>query len=179
MSRTLLVAPREVHDLVLRCARVAGCSAGVADRLARNVTAAEVDLGAAIEVFVDAMEGGNLPESPLASAPDVLAGAEVAARSGASATATFDPPAPLAGLSASIDETEGRGVVICGVHGAATAGTMVSELVLSVGTADPPTVGPGAAYRDGLRVAGEAFDRLVEEAKRFLVAEATLDAIET
>jgi hypothetical protein len=56
---------------------------------------------------------------------------------------------------------------------------MVSELVLSVGTADPPTVGPGAAYRDGLRVAGPAFDRLVEEAKRFLVAEATLDAIET
>ena len=82
-------------------------------------------------------------------------------------------------MSASIDETEGRGVVICGVHGAATAGTMVSELVLSVGTADSPTVGPGAAYRDGLRVAGPAFDRLVEEAKRFLVAEATLDAIET
>ena len=179
MSRTLVVAPREVYDLVLRCARVAGCSAGVADRLARNVTAAEVDLGAAIEVFVDAMEGGNLPESPLASAPDVLAGAEVAARSGASATATFDPPAPLAGLSASINETEGRGVVIRGVDGAATAGTMVSELLLSVGTADPPAVGLGAAYRDGLRVAGPAFDQLVEEAKRFLVAETTLDALET
>ena len=113
---------------------------------ATGVHGLDADLsGSGIEVFLDAMEGGNLPESPLASAPDVLAGAEVAARSGASATATFDPPAPLAGLSASIDETEGRGVVICGVHGAATAGTMVSELVLSVGTADLPTVGPGVS----------------------------------
>ena len=183
MSRTILVAPREVHDLVVRCARVGGCTAGVADRLALNVTTAEVQLGAAIEVLVGVMEGGHLADSPMASAPDVLAAAEVAARSEGAATAQFDRPVPLAGLAAAIRGAEASGAFVGGVPDAATAATSVTELVLEAGAAVPRDTDPGAeatgAFRNGLEVDRAAFDRLVEVAGRFLVSEAILDGIES
>ena len=183
MSRTILVAPREVHDLVVRCARVGGCTAGVADRLARNVTTAEVQLGAAIGVFVGVVEDGHLADSPIASAPDVLDGAEVTARSGDRATALFDLPVPLAGLVAAIGEAEARGMVVGGVPRGATAATTVTELVLEAGAAEPRDVDgelqTDYAYRNGGEGDRAAFDRLGEGAGRFLVSEAILDGIES
>ena len=79
MTGSVLVAPREVHDLVFRCARVAGCDAGGADRTARNVTAAEIRFGGALAVVVDALASGALT-STWAMAADALVAAEVDTR---------------------------------------------------------------------------------------------------
>ena len=177
MTGSVLVAPREVHDLVFRCARVAGCDAGGADRTARNVTTAEVRFGGALLAVVDALASGAFT-STWAMAADALVAAEVDARDHGSATATFDPPVPLAALAATVAEASARGVVVSGIPSDATGGSEIATLDLAPGQMEP-TAGPGTdAHRDGLPVDRGAFDALVEVAAAFLVAEEALDALE-
>ena len=177
MTGSVLVAPREVHDLVFRCARVAGCDAGGADRTARNVTTAEVRFGEALPAVVDALASGAFT-STWAMAADALVAAEVDARDHGSAMATFDPPVPLAALAATVAEASARGVVVSGIPSDATGGSEITTLDLAPGQVEP-AVRPGTdAHRDGLPVDRGAFDALVEAAAAFLVAEEALDALE-
>ena len=177
MVGSVLVAPREVHDLVFRCARVAGCDAGGADRTARNVTMAEVQFGGALAAVVDALSSEAFT-STWARAADVLVSAEVNARQHGSATVTFDPPVPLAALAATVSEASARGIVVSGVPGDATGGSEIATLDLAPGQVEP-AADPGTnVYRDGLPVDRGAFDALVEAAAAFLVAEEALDALE-
>jgi len=173
----VLVAPREVHDLVFRCARVAGCDAGGADRTARNVTAAEVRFGGALPAVIDALASGVLA-STWAMAADALVSAEVDARDHGSATATFDPPVPLAALAATVAEASARGVVVSGIPSDATGGLEIATLDLAPGQMEPAAGSGTDAHRDGLQVDRGAFEALVEAAAAFLVAEETLDALE-
>ena len=53
MTEAILVAPREVHDLVYRCARIAGCDAGTADMIGRAVTFGEIHDHRAAEAFIE------------------------------------------------------------------------------------------------------------------------------
>ena len=177
MVGSVLVAPREVHDLVFRCARVAGCDAGGADRAARNVTAAEVRFGGALPAVVAALASGAFP-STWALAADVLVSAEVDARDHGSATATFDPPVPLAALAATVAEASARGVVVSGIPSDATGGLEIATLDLAPGQVEAAAGSGTDAHRDGLQVDRGAFEALVEAAAAFLVAEETLDALE-
>jgi len=174
---SVLVAPREVHDLVFRCARVAGCDAGGADRTARNVTAAEVRFGGALPAAVDALTSGAFT-STWAMAADALVSAEVEARDHGSATATFDPPVPLAALAATVAEASARGVVVSGIPSDATGGLEIATLDLAPGQVEPAAGSGTDAHRDGLPVDRGAFEALVEAAAAFLVAEEALDALE-
>ena len=177
MAGSVLVAPREVHDLVFRCARVAGCDAGGADRTARNVTVAEVQFGGALAAVADALNSEAFT-STWAMAADALVSAEVNARHHGSATATFDPPVPLAALAAAVAEATARGVAVSGIPSDATGGSEIATLDLAPGQVEP-AADPGTnAYRDGLPVDRGAFDALVEAAAAFLVAEEALDALE-
>ena len=177
MTGSVLVAPREVHDLVFRCARVAGCDAGGADRTARNVTAAEIRFGGALAVGVDALASGAFT-STWAMAADALVAAEVDARDHGSATATFDPPVPLAALAATVAEASARGVVVSGIPSDATGGLELATLDLAPGQVEPAAGPVTDAHRDGLSVDRRAFAALVEVAAAFLVAEEALDALE-
>jgi len=177
VAGSVLVAPREVHDLVFRCARVAGCDAGGADRAARNVTAAEVRFGGALPVVVDALASGAFT-STWAMAADALVSAEVDARDHGSATATFDPPVPLAALAATVAEASARGVVVSGIPSDATGGLEIATLDLAPGQVEPAAGSGTDAHRDGLPVDRGAFEALVEAAAAFLVAEEALDALE-
>ena len=177
MVGSVLVAPREVHDLVFRCARVAGCDAGGADRTARNVTAAEVRFGGALQAVIDALLSGVLA-STWAKAADALASAEGDARDHGSATATFDPPVPLAALAATGAEASARGVVVSGIPSDATGGLEIATLDLAPGQVEPAAGSGTDAHRDGLQVDRGAFEALVEAAAAFLVAEEALDALE-
>ena len=177
MVGLVLVAPREVHDLVFRCARVAGCDAGGADRAARNVTVAEVRFGKALPAVVDALASGTFT-STWSRAADVLVSAEVDARDHGSATATFDPPVPLAALAATVAEASARGVVVSGIPSDATGGLEIATLDLAPGQVEPAAGSGTDAHRDGLQVDRGAFEALVEAAAAFLVAEETLDALE-
>ena len=55
MGATVTVAPREIHDLVYRVSRIAGCDPGTAERIAENVTFAEIHHGAAVRAFCEAL----------------------------------------------------------------------------------------------------------------------------
>jgi len=177
VAGSVLVAPREVHDLVFRCARVAGCDACGADRTARNVTTAEVRFGEALPAVVDALASGALT-STWAMAADALVAAEVDARDHGSATAIFDPPVPLAALAATVAEASARGVVVSGIPSDATGGSEIATLDLAPGQVEPAARPGTDAHRDGLPVDRGAFDALVEAAAAFLVAEEALDALE-
>ncbi|HCW00673.1 MAG TPA: hypothetical protein DGK99_04615 [Acidimicrobiaceae bacterium] len=174
----VLVAPREIHDLVFRCARVAGLDAGAADRSGRNVTAAEVHLGGAVETFASVLGDPQRLAAEFGAGPDVLVEAEVEARATGSAVARFGVPTPLAALASVIADIGGRGLGVDGVKVGATAATTVDELEV---TGPPPSsdgTAAARAARDGLAVDRVAFDALIAAARPFLVAESILDEIE-
>lgn len=188
MSATVTVAPREIHDLVYRSSRAAGCGAGIADRMAENVTFAEIHRGAAVEAFVAALVAGGLSASPLATAPDALAAAEVTARSDGEATVAFDPSVPLAGLAASLWHTLERGVHAVDLDPHATGASAIASIRLSTDHVDTDhaneLVGSairarsGDAFRNGVVLDRTWFAHLDLAAAEFLVAEATLDEID-
>ena len=174
----VLVAPREVQDLVFRCARVAGLDAGAADRVGRNVTAAEVQLGGAVEVFVAVLDDPNRMLVEYDDGPDAMVSAEVEARAAGYGMATFGVPTPMAALASVIADIGGRGLGVDGVPEGATAATVVDMLWVG-GPVGSGTDGAAArAARDGLAVDRWAFDALTLAAEAFLVAESILDGIE-
>ena len=185
MGATVTVAPREIHDLVYRASRTAGCDPGTAERIAENVTFAEIHYGAAVRALCETLEAADLPTSAWATAPDALLSAEIAARSNGTASATFDPPAPLASIAASLQQSLERGVASTGIDGRASGATTVGAVQLhfvgpQAGAASGAPI-DGArsdAHRIGIGVDQPWFSRLEVAAAGFLVAEATLDEID-
>ena len=174
----VLVAPREIHDLVSRCVRVVGLDAGAADRAGRNVTVAEVHLGGAVETFASVLGDPQRLVAEFGAGPDVLVEAELEARTTGSGVARFVVPTPLAALASVVADMGGRGLGVDGVEAGATAATTVNGL--QIGGPPWPSDGTAAvrAARDGLVVDRVAFDALVIAARSFLVAESILDGIE-
>ena len=174
----MLVAPREVHDLVFRCARIAGLDVGAADRASRNVTYSEVHFGAAVATFASELADPQRLESEYGTGPDALALAEVEARVKGIGSVVFGTGVPLAALASGIAEITGRGLGVGGVPAGATAATLVEALQVG-GPAIPADDAAGdRAAREGLVVDRVAFSALTEAAKAFLVSEEILDEIE-
>lgn len=69
MSTTIVVAPREIHDLVYRASRIAGCDAGTAERIAESVTLAEIGYTSAITALCYALTPANSPTSAKSPTP--------------------------------------------------------------------------------------------------------------
>lgn len=185
MGATVRVAPREIHDLVYRASRITGCDPGTAERIAENVTLAEIQRGAAVRVLCETLEAADLPTSAWATAPDALLAAETAARSNGTASATFDPPVPLACIAAALEQSLERGVAAAGIDSQARGDLMVAAVEMRAVDRESETAGrariAGArrdAYRVGVGVDHLWFRRLEEAASGFLVAETTLDEIE-
>jgi len=175
---TILVAPRELVDVVFRCGRVAGLDSGSADRVARNVTAAEVGYGGALEAFLDALGEPSRLVPEFVAGPDALAIAEVEARRSGSAEAVFSAPVPVAAVALDVDGVRGRGQGVSGIPDGADGSSTVGRLVVGGGP-EPRAVDAGAhaaVARDGIRVDAEAFVGLSRFAHAFLVSEAVLDA---
>jgi len=185
MGATVSVAPREIHDLVYRASRLAGCDPGTAERIAENVTYAEIHHGAAVSAFYDAIGALDLPASAWATAPDALLAAEVAARTGGRASAAFDSPVPLAAIAGTLRHCLERGVEPIAIHGRDRGDLVVS--VVEMRTVDQEGEGAtGArvastgrdAHRLGVEVDRLLFSGLEAAAAGFLVAEATLDELD-
>ena len=174
----VLVAPREIHDLVFRCARVAGLDAGAADRAGRNVTAAEVHLGGAVETFASVLGDPQRLAAEFGAGPDVLVGAEVEARATGSGVARFGVPTPLAALASAVADIGGRGLGVDGIQAGATAATTVDGLQVTGSPSPSDGTAAARAARDGLAVDRVAVDALIAAARPFLVAESILDEIE-
>ena len=184
MSTTVKVAPREIHDLVYRASRVAGCDPGTAGRIAENVTFAEIHLGEAARAFCEALEVLDLPLSGWVTAPDTLLAAEVTARAGGVASARLDPAVPMAAVAATLQQSLERGIAAVGIDDRVRGDTTVG--VVGLRTVD---AGAGAAsrarrgdthrraHRLGVAVDRGWFRRLEAAAAGYLVAEATLDDV--
>ncbi len=186
MSTTVTVAPREIHDLVYRASSVAGCDAGMAERIAHNVTYAEIHHGAAVRAFCEALETLALPTSAWVTAPDALASAELAARDRGTASVTFKLPVPLAAIAGTLQQSLERGVASTGADADARADTTVSAIELHL--IDDPAASTRSAlnddaranaYRHGIAVEQAWFNRLEAAAADYLVAESTLDEIDS
>ncbi|GIT00366.1 MAG: hypothetical protein CM1200mP26_20780 [Acidimicrobiales bacterium] len=175
----MLVAPREVHDLVFRCARIAGLDAGAADRAGRNVTYS----GGALRWCSShlCLRAGGSTATALGeygNGPDALVLAEVEARAKGIGSAVFASGVPLAALGSGIADITGRGLGVEGVPIGATGTTLVDVLQVG-GPAMPVDDAAGSrAAREGLVVDRAAFSALTEAAKAYLVSETILDGIE-
>ena len=185
MDATVTAAPRELHDLVYRAGRVAGCDPGTAERIAENVTLAEIHHGAAVRAFCEALEALELPTSGWAAAPDALAAAEVAARAGGTALAAFDQTVPLACIAASILQCLERGVATVGIDSRARGDLMMAVAEMHTVGRESATAARAritealrSAHRLGVGVDRLWFSRLEAAAAAFLVSEATLDEVE-
>ena len=183
MSTTVTVAPREIRDLAYMAGRVGGCDAGTAERVADNVTFAAIHHGASVRTFCDALEAGDLPGSVWVTAPDALLAAEVAARSGSSASVACEPPVPLAAIAGTLQQSLQRGVASAALDDGARGGDTMLDLVeLRKVNAEAVAAsrariadGHNDAHRRGVDLDRIAFSRLEAAAAGFLVAEATLD----
>lgn len=197
MSTTVTVAPREIHDLVCRASSVAGCDAGTAERIADNVTFAEIHHGAAVRAFCAALETETLGASAWVTAPDMLAAAELAARSAGIASVTFDPPVPLAAIAGTLQQSLERGVTHVGAdtgarddtggrddtgaRGASVVSTIELRLADESATAARQALIDDAradAYRNGIAVEQAWFSKLEAAAADYLVTESILDEID-
>ncbi|WP_420446069.1 hypothetical protein [Candidatus Poriferisodalis sp.] len=186
MSTTITVAPREIHDLAYRAGCVAGCDAGTAERIAHNVTFSEIHHGAAVRAFCEALETHALPASSWVAAPDALAAAELAARNDDITSTTFEPGVPLAAIAGTLQQSLERGVAPTRFDADARGDTSVATIELCL--VDDEAVSArraliadahNEAYRHGLAVERIWFSRLEAAAATYLVAESTLDEIDS
>ena len=185
MTATVTVAPREIHDLIYRASRVAGCDPGTAERIADNVTFAQIHHGTAVRAFCRALDDVDLPRSAWATAPDALLAAEVAARTGGTASAVFDPGVPLAAIAGTLHQSLERGVAHIGINGQARGDTTVDVVEMhrvddesAAASRERMADAHNNAHRLGVVVDRNWFGRLEAAAAGFLVAEATLDEID-
>ena len=185
VGATVTVAPREIHDYAYRASRVAGCDPGTAARIAENVTLAEIHHGAAVRALCETLEAADLPTSAWATAPDALPAAEVAARANGTASATFDPPVPLACIAAALQQSLERGVAAVGIDSGARGDLMLTVVEMHTVDRERGAASGGRiaearcnAHRLGVGVDRLWFSRLEAAAAGFLVSEATLDAVE-
>lgn len=185
MSTTVTVAPREIHDLVYRASSVAGCDAGTAERIADNVTFAEIHHGAAVRAFCAALETETLGASAWVTAPDVLAAAELAARSAGIASVTFEPPVPLAAIAGTLQQSLERGVTHVGAGTGGRGASVVSTIDLRLADESAAAArlaltddARADAYRNGIAVERAWFSKLEAAAADYLVAESILDEID-
>lgn len=188
-SSEVILAPREIKDLVYRCCRVQGVDPGTADRLADNVLHAQIHRGPVLEAFVAVLEpshdvseseGADLTRLSIAADEVELAEAAVAAKG--SATVTFEFAVPLLALSHSLWQAAERGTANVGVSATAHGVKQISGIEFVSEGLDQPTQAAASerhlkAHQQGLPVAASSLGRLESLAARFLVAEATLDTI--
>ena len=181
MGMMLTVAPREIHDLAYRASRVGGCDPGTAERIAENVTFAEIHHGAAVQALCEALAAGDLPKSVWATAPDALLAAEVTVRDG-HGSATLDPGVPLAAIAGNLWQCLQRGVAVAGIDAGARGNTTVRSVELHEIDDEASRTSRARvahthdhAHRFGVDTDRGWFERLEAAAAGFLVAESTLD----
>ena len=184
MGTTVTVAPREIHDLAYRASRIAGCDPGSAERIAENVTFAEIHHGAAVRAFCEALEVLDLPLSGWVTAPDALLATELSARAGGMASARFDPEVPMAAIAGTLRQSLERGVAAVGMDDRVRGDTTVG--VVEVHRVDGEALAASRAriadalnnaHRLGVGIDEIWFRRLEAAAAGFLVAEAMLDEV--
>lgn len=170
MSPHVVVARRELIDLVERVLRVDGTDPGAARRIAAAVVDGESSGHEATRIVLDLVDRGAVGD--LLESYDAIVDAELTARREGSARVEFGPPAPEALLIGPLAESAARGV-------ARVTSSSVGGRVSAIDVMHRPDVSPPSAPKPQheLPMASELFDDLTRRATAFLVAESVLDAL--
>ncbi len=191
MTGRVLVAPREIVDVVYRASRVAGADSGVASMLGRSACFAVGQLGSDLSHVVVALEKGQPP--PLGFAP--VAQAESGAFGVDGSLAVDDEQYSVADLAYAAFSACTRGCVlsmVCGdgvVHephswlSTGRSALLIEELraeqrEMDGGLVARVTARHAEALSRGLSIPESTWRALVGHATRYLVSERLIDAAE-
>lgn len=177
---TVVVAPREITDLVNRASRVSGCTVGEAARIAADVAYCEVHHGGGIAAWLAMAHHGELVE--IAGAARELDGVALDVAAGRSGRLAWSEPIPCALLVRSLAAFARRGMVAAGWSADPGGVDRVGSIELVAGR--PPSDEMLAAAESrwatslagGMTVDRAEWDSLESAAARFMLAEALLDA---
>lgn len=167
MTEPVLVAPRELYDFVYRIARVDGFDPAAASVFGDAVVAATVAGHDGSSMICELIDTNAICDVLLAR--DALAAGEVEARAAGAATVSFELGVPEPMLLSTLQAMAERGVTR---NGSSQVDGLVTGVMLE---ADDPA--PASPSSDALAVARHVFDELQRRSERFLVSEATLDAL--
>lgn len=191
MTGRVLVAPREIVDVVYRASRVAGADSGVASMLGRSACFAVGQLGSDLSHVVDALEKGQPP--PLGFAP--VAQIESGAFGVDGSLAVDAEPYSVADLAYAAFSASTRGCVlsmVCGdgvVHAphewlsTGRSALLIEELRAEQREVDAGLVARVSARHDealrhGLSIPESSWRALMAHAAPYLVPEQLIDAAE-
>ena len=191
MSATLLVAPREIVDIVYRSSRVTGADSGMASMIGRASCFSCGQLGSQLRNVVGALSRGATPPFGFG----VIVGLEAAVSQGGPDVCRLEGPMTVADLAQPAFAAASRGTVvdmICGdgdIHSpdswlsAGRAELEVIELRAQPGTIDQGLISRvierhQSALARGIAVPREVWDQLTVLAAGYLVSESVIDAAE-
>ena len=166
----VLVAPREIVDVVARASQVLSCEASLASSLAQDITYCQVHHGNGVKAFLQLVtQGPEVFVSTLKKAQEL----QVSDRYQFSWT----NPIPFALLARLLNERGNQGFIWEDQNAAATGTDLVPGLELVAGS--NPSGTPNViqqALAQGVALEKTTWVSLGEIARSFLTAEATLDA---
>lgn len=173
---TVIVAAREIADYLYRCARVAGCDAGSAKRLAANVAHSEASGSGGLEAVLKVAEVSDRELRRLAQVANLVDSAEVRARGVGHSLVAFDMAVPLGALSLTLEQARGRGITVSfvGEEACLLEGVELRSGVAAVEPGSESGVSSGPQL-DGIVVGRSTWTRLQALASRYLVPEVALD----
>jgi hypothetical protein len=192
VSTSILVAPREIVDLVYRASRVTGVDSGVASILGRSACFACGQLGSQLDNVAEPLASRTSPPLGFSS----VALAEVEAIRSSAAEVELDTTLTVADLAYSALRAGQRGTSISmkGSDGvlhtphdwlsAGRAGIVVVGLIATTAPLDPGVVGRvktrhAQALRDGISISLQNWKSVGELARDYLVEESIIDAAES
>ncbi len=173
----VVLARRELGDLVYRSCRVSGCTVGVARRCAANLTHAAIHRSEALECFLEVLAGGAESVRAFARAADVLELAEAQQH----LSVEFAAEVPIGAISLAIWQSCERGRCPTAIADTTSATSLVRSIEI-VATSPSEARVTASQQREayalisGITVGLRDFRALEEHASAFLVAEKLIDS---
>ena len=181
--RRVIVAPRELHDLVYRSCRVAHCDAGTAEVIAENVTFSEIVHGSSVAAFCKVVDDLESQTPIWGLALDEISCADVETRLRGKSTAKFNHNVPLAAIALCLHQSATRGAVALELSMPDSGSRPISVVQMVSGRLRKSQTDfierrLTDAHQLGVKLPLRDFRRLEQTAAPFLVSEPLLDAIE-
>lgn len=177
---TVVVAPREIVDLVFRASRVRGCDASVAERVATSIAYCEGQYGGGLAAWAEIVSGPR-PLVEAAAASFTVDLAIVDTLRNQRGRVEWDPPIPAAFIAEAIADAQRRGLSWRDHPPRITGTTPIDavEFVPATGAdaPDPPAREQTVAHlSNGIAINASLWTSISRQADAFLLSEAVLDA---
>ena len=172
-NKSILVAPREINDLVQRASRVKGCEASVAERIASRITFCEMNYGGGINGWLQLVTDDKNCLSETFQSVQILD----ALPAENSFEFFWDPPIPFAFIAQPLSVLQSYGFT-WEISPETVAGDVLIQCVcLNKESSAKNSSGNDVneAFSRGLQVDSDNWKNLVDIAAGFLLSEKILD----